>query len=363
MLRELQEAQARNLYDLSVERSRTRTIINCMADGVLVTNRDLEIVLHNPALMRLFEFPGPLDEPSALRDCIADEELEKDLRSILDSPCEDAVQVSREFSKGDKYIRKVSAPIPGSNNHVLGTVTVFQDVTIFRQLNEMKSNFVQLVSHELRSPLASIRQLLAVLLDGLAGELMEKQKELLSRSQMKIEDLLGLIGDLLDVAKIESGHRFQQRSPLNLGEILDHIAALMKPRAESQKLALRLEIPAGLPLIQADARSMEELFSNLVSNAINYSPEGGQVVVSVTPSGSFLQVSVSDNGIGIDPQEIPKIFDKFYRVKDPRTRHVRGSGLGLAIVKGIVESHGGSVEVDSRPGMGTTMRVLLPTLG
>ncbi len=112
-----------------------------MADGVLVTNRDLEIVLHNPALMRLFEFPGPLDEPSALRDCIADEELEKDLRSILDSPCEDAVQVSREFSKGDKYIRKVSAPIPGSNNHVLGTVTVFQDVTIFRQLNEMKSNF------------------------------------------------------------------------------------------------------------------------------------------------------------------------------------------------------------------------------
>ncbi|MGA2401418.1 MAG: ATP-binding protein [Syntrophobacteraceae bacterium] len=361
--RELQEAQARNLYDLSVERGRTRTIINCMVDGVLVTNRDLEIVLHNPALMRLFEFPRPLDKPSALRNCIADEDLEKDLRGILDSRCEDAMQVSREFCKGDKYIRKVSAPIPGSDNHVLGTVTVFQDVTLFRQLNEMKSDFVQLVSHELRSPLASIRQLLAVVLDGLAGELMEKQKDLLSRAQMKIEDLLDLIGDLLDVAKIESGHRFQQRSPLNLGEILDHTVALMKPRAESQNISLRLEIPAGLPLLQADARSIEEVFSNLISNAINYSPDGGEIVVSATSSGNFLEVCVSDTGVGIAPEEIPKIFDKFYRVKEPRTRHVRGSGLGLAIVKGIVESHGGSVEVKSRPGMGTTLHVLLPVLG
>ena len=186
-------AQARNLYDLSVEKSRTRTIINCMADGVLVTNRDLEIVLHNPALMRLFEFPEPLEEPSALRGCIADEDLEKDLRTILDSCCEEARQISREFCKGDKYLHAVSAPIPGLDNQVLGTVTVFQDVTIFKQLNEMKSNFVQLVSHELRSPLASIKQLLAVVLDGLAGELMEKQKELLSRSQLKIQDLLDLI--------------------------------------------------------------------------------------------------------------------------------------------------------------------------
>ena len=168
------------------------------------------------------------------------------------------------------------------DNQVLGTVTVFQDVTIFKQLNEMKSNFVQLVSHELRSPLASIKQLLAVVLDGLAGELMEKQKELLSRSQLKIEDLLDLITDLLDVAKIESGHGLQQRSPVNLGEVLDHTVALMKPRAESQNISLRLEIPAGLPLIQADPRSMEELFSNLISNAINYSPDGGEVVVSAT---------------------------------------------------------------------------------
>ncbi len=361
--RKLQETQVRNLYDLSVEKSRIRTITNCMADGVLVTNRYLEIVLHNTALMRLLGFPASLPEPSALPEDIASEGLEKDLRTILDSSCEEAGQISREFCRDGKYIHAVSAPIPGLNNQVLGTVTLFKDVTIYKQLNEMKSDFVQLVSHELRSPLASMEQLLSVVLDGLAGDLTDKQKNLLSRSQLKIKDLLDLIADLLDVTKIESAQGLQQRAPVNLAEVLGHTIALMNPRAESQNILLRLEIPVEFPLIEADPRSMEELFSNLISNAINYSPAGGQVVVSAVPGANFLEVRVSDTGIGIDPGEVPKIFDKFYRIKDQRTRHVRGSGLGLAIVKGIVESHHGSVEVESRPGLGTTFRVLLPTAG
>jgi signal transduction histidine kinase len=242
-------------------------------------------------------------------------------------------------------------------------VTLFKDVTIYKQLNEMKSNFVQLVSHELRSPLASIEQLLAVVLDGLAGNLTGKQEELLNRSQLKIQDLLNLITDLLDVTKIESAQWEQQRVPVNLAEVLHHIIELMKQRAESQNIVLKLEIPEELPLMEADPRGMEELFSNLISNAVNYSPHGGEVTVSAVRAGNFLKVCVSDTGVGIEPEEIPKIFDKFYRIKDQKTRHVRGSGLGLAIVKGVVESHEGSVEVESKPGFGTTFRVLLPTPG
>ena len=361
--RTLQETQVQNLYDLSVEKSRIRTITNCMADGVLVTNRYLEVVLHNPALMRLFGFPASLPEPSALPEDVASEGLEKDLRTILDSRREEAGQISREFSRAGTHIHAVSAPIPGSDNQIVGTVTLFKDITIYKQLNEMKSNFVQLVSHELRSPLASIKQLLAVLLDGLAGDLGDKQKELLGRSQLKIQDLLDLITDLLDVTKIESSQWFQQRAPINLAEVLEHIIELIKPRADGQNILLRLEIPVEVPLIEADPRTMEELFSNLISNAVNYSPDGGEIVVSLVPSGNLLEVCVSDTGIGIEPEEIPKIFDKFYRIKDQRTRYVRGSGLGLAIVKGIVESHRGSVEVESRPGLGTTFRVLLPIGG
>jgi two-component system, OmpR family, phosphate regulon sensor histidine kinase PhoR len=214
----------------------------------------------------------------------------------------------------------------------------------------------------LRSPLASIKQLLTVVLDGLAGELMDKQRDLLGRSQVKIQGLLELINDLLDVAKIESGHGFQQQVPLSLAEVLEQTIALIKSRAESQNVTLRLELPPKLPLIQADPRSMEEVFSNLISNAINYSPEGGEVSVSVVSHGDYLVVLVSDTGIGIEPEEISKIFDKFYRVKHPKTRQVIGSGLGLAIVKGIVESHRGSIEVESQPGVGTTFRVFLPTI-
>ena len=155
---------------------------------------------------------------------------------------------------------------------------------------------------------------------------------------------------------------FNSWRPLRLEDVLEQTIALVKPRAESQNVTLRLDLASELPLIQADPRSMEELFTNLISNAVNYSPEGGEVNVSAVSHGDYLMVLVSDTGVGIEPEEIPKIFDKFYRVKHPKTRQVIGTGLGLAIVKGIVESHRGSIEVESQPGVGTTFRVLLPTV-
>ena len=224
---ELQRAQERNLHDLAMEKSRLRTIVNCMADGVLVTNRDLEIVLHNPALMRLLEPSIPLTGPASLTDCFADAELVDTLRGILETGGEEAGLISREIKKANRCLQALSAPIPGPDGEVIGTVTVFQDITTFRQLDEMKSSFVQMVSHELRSPLASIKQLLTVALDGLAGELGDKQRELLSRGQSRIQGLLDLINDLLDVAKIESGHSFQQQSPLKLEEVLEQTVALL----------------------------------------------------------------------------------------------------------------------------------------
>lgn len=361
--RELQEAQARNLHDLAMEKSRIRTVINCMADGVLVTNKDLEIVLHNPALIRLLELSSPFEEPGALSDSFTDEDLLRDLKEILERSGTETEMICRDFRRGDKYIHALSAPVPGVDGEALGTVTVFQDVTAFKRLDKMKSDFVEMVSHELRSPLASIKQLLTVVLEGMAGGLTDKQSDLLGRSQLKIQSLLDLINDLLDVAKMESGHGYQQLVLLRLQDVLKETILLMKPKAEKQNLSLELDLPPELPMIQADRRSMEELFSNLLSNAINYSPDGGKVSIRIASRGDHIEVQVSDTGIGIEPEEVAKIFDKFYRVKDPKTRQVIGTGLGLSIVKGIVESHRGSIEVESQPGVGTTFRVLLPAIG
>lgn len=360
--RRLQEEHIRNLYDLTMEQSRIRTVINCMADGVLITNRDMEVVLHNPALMRLLELPEALPQRGALSDYLPAGNLAEALHSMLHKAESDMGCISQELSNGKVHLRALSAPIYGMNDAVLGSVTVFHDITTFKALDEMKSNFVHMVSHELRSPMATIKQQLEVILGGLAGEVTEKQRELLSRGREKIQNLLDLINDLLDVAKIESGHGAQQQVPLRIDKVLKETVFFMKGRAESQNIELSLEVPPEVPLIQADPRSMEEVFQNLITNAINYSPDGGQVRISAVPHGNYLEILVSDTGVGIAAEEISRIFDKFYRVKHPRTRQVIGTGLGLAIVKGIIDSHRGSVEVESEPGVGTTFRILLPIL-
>jgi two-component system phosphate regulon sensor histidine kinase PhoR len=359
---ELQEAQKRNLYDLATEQSRTRTIVNCMADGVMVTNRELEVVLQNPALMRLLSLDFPLPQRAVLSDFIEDHSVADGLRCILESPGGESELISRELCKGRAHLRALSAPINGPGGDVLGSVTVFHDITIFKELDQMKSNFVYTVSHELRSPLAAVKQQLSVILEGLAGDVPQKQRELLMRAETKIQNLIELINDLLDVAKIESGHTMQQQVPMELSKVLVSTVELMNAKAQQSGVNLILDLPDTLPTIQADPRSMEEVFTNLIANAVNYSPDGGKVIISATSRAGYLEVAVSDTGIGIEEEEIPKIFDKFYRVKHPRTRQVIGTGLGLAIVKGIIDSHRGYVEVESRLGVGTTFKVLLPTV-
>jgi two-component system, OmpR family, phosphate regulon sensor histidine kinase PhoR len=361
--RRLQEEQARNLYNLAMEQSRMHTIVNCMADGVLVTNRDGEVVLCNSTLMQLLGVQAPPPHPGSVQAYVGDREFQSAIESLLAGQPREARFIAQELCQNRIHLRALSAPFSGPDSQVLGTVTVFHDVTHFKELDEMKNDFVRMVSHELRSPLAAIKQQHAVILDGLAGDLTAKQRELLSRAHAKIQGLLDLINDLLDVAKMEAGYGQLEQVPLNLPEILGELVELLRERAASQQVTLKLELPDGLPLIQADRRSMDEVFGNLVSNAINYSPDGGEVRITAISCGDYLEVEVKDQGIGIEAEEIPKIFDKFYRVKSPRTRQVIGTGLGLALVKGLVEAHRGSVDVDSEVGAGATFRVKLPTTG
>jgi two-component system, OmpR family, phosphate regulon sensor histidine kinase PhoR len=361
--RQLQEEQTRNLYNLALEQSRMHTIVNCMADGVLVTNREAEVVLCNTTLKQLLSLEDPLPRPGPLEIYLDDASLKEAIEKLLSAlPGEPRKCISQELAGNRAILRALSAPIAGLDKQVLGTVTVFHDITSFKELDEMKNDFVRMVSHELRAPLAAIKQQHSVILDGLAGGLTPKQIELLSRAQAKIQGLLDLINDLLDVAKMEAGRGQLEQVPLQLGEVLDEVVAILRAKADNQKVALKLETPADLPLILADRRAMEEIFTNLVSNAVNYSPDGGQVTISGVSHGDYLELRVQDTGIGIVPEEIPKIFDKFYRVKHPKTRQVIGTGLGLSLVKGLVEAHRGTVEVESEAGRGTLFRVLLPTL-
>jgi signal transduction histidine kinase len=358
--RELEEERARNLYSLALEQSRMHTIVHCMGDGILVTNRDLEVVLVNAALYQLLGLSA-VSPPAPLAAFIQDETLREAIQSLV-SAGEENKTISQELCCGRVHLRALSAAFHGPDHQVLGTVTVFHDVTSFKELEEMKDDFVRMVSHELRSPISAIKLQHAVILDGLAGELTDKQRGLITRAQAKLQGLLELINDLLDVAKMEAGFRHFEQEPLQLPEVLTEIVEFLEAKAEVQRVKLRLEASPNLPPILADHRGIEEVFTNLISNAINYSPDGGNVTISAQPQGDFLEVRVSDQGIGIEPEEVPKIFDKFYRVKSPQTRQVIGTGLGLPIVKSVVEAHRGSIEVESQVGAGSTFRVLLPVL-
>jgi len=361
--RRLQEAQARSLYNLALEQSRLHTIISVMADGVLVVNRDLEVVLLNPAYHQLLNSPDAMSLPVPLTALNTDQTLRENLERLIQTPePETDTCLCQELSQGGLHLRALSAPFHGPDREVLGAVTVLHDVTSFKELDRMKTEFVNLVSHELRSPLSAIKMQHEVILEGLAGELTPKQREMLTRAQARIQGLVTLITDLLDVAKIESGHRVMEQLPLNLKEVLTDLMDLLKPRAEGQKVALTLLAPDDLPQILADRRGMEEVFTNLISNAINYSPDGGDVQVMAASHSDYVEVRVKDTGIGIEAEELPKIFDKFYRVKSPKTRQIIGSGLGLAIVKSIVEMHRGRIHVESQAGAGTLFRVSLPTV-
>ncbi len=357
------EENIRNLYDLSLEKSRLKTILNCMANGVMVTNRNQEVVLFNTAFMRLMDLSQDITPPIPVTTVINDPSLIKTLDEILARAYSETEVIAQEIKVGNTILRSISAPALGIDRNVFlcveGTVTVLENITAFKQLDKMKSDFVNMVAHELRSPLVSIRQINSVLLEGLAGPLQDKQKDFVHRGLIKIDTLLALINDLLDVAKIEENKLIKEEEPTDIEEIIRETVALMDSRAK--ELGINLTYSAeNLKPVQADPKNIEEIFSNLISNAINYSPEGGCVMVTARNTGTHIEITVKDTGVGIPPEELPKIFDKFYRVKHPKTRHVTGTGLGLSIVKGIIEAHQGTIDVQSYPDRGTSFTVLLP---
>jgi len=354
-----EEEKLRNLYDLNLEKSRLKTMINCMANGIMVTNRSLEVVLHNPALMRLLEISGEIENPISISQVIKNDSLINTLKQIQCGEFSRDGFISQEIEAGKNVLRAISAPALGPDNDVVGTVTVLEDITAFKQLDEMKSDFVNMVAHELRSPLVSIRQQNSVLLEGIAGPLQEKQLDLLGRGIKKIDSLLKLINDLLDIAKIEAGKAVRYQVPIDIGQVIEEMVALMEPRAKKQDINLSYSCKDLKP-VKADPKSIQEIFNNLITNAINYSPDTGQILVSAQGLGEYIEIKIMDTGVGIPPEELPKIFDKFYRVKHPKTRQVMGTGLGLSIVKGVVEAHHGTIDVESTPDKGTTFRILLP---
>jgi len=359
----LERERRQTLSDLDMEKSRIATILKVLPVGVMVTNAQGQVVLINPAFLNLMDLePGTRPgehisayiEDAALRDLILDISHGKHL-DYEDIP-------PYEFSVSEhRFLIARGRPVLGDRNECLGAVVDLVDVTAMKVLDRLKSEFVANVSHELRSPLSTIHEQLAYVLSTSAEQVSSDDQHILARAKEKTKGLISLIGDLLDLSRIEAGTVCQEIKPVQIEDLVRSIVEFMETRAAGKKQTLSMELPDDpLPPMKADPLALESILGNLVTNAITYTQEGGQIRVKVEKAGLHARIMVQDNGFGIEAKHLDRIFDRFYRVKNDQTRYITGTGLGLPIVKNLVEALNGNVTVESTVGEGTTFVVSIP---
>ena len=284
----------------------------------------------------------------------------------LSMPDDEFIELSEEMNLGGEeekeeiFLGARCVPFRDRLGRTLGTVTMLHDITTLKKMDQLKSDFVSMVAHEIRSPMNSVLAQLKVILDGLAGDLTEKQQEILGRASDKIKSLSDLSTELLDLARIESGLITQEKENLNMVELLTEQVSFHQAKAQEKEIRLELEPVPELPPLLGNRQNIEEILSNLITNSINYTPNGGRVSVSATVKNDYLSISVTDTGFGIPKDDLDRIFDRFYRVKNEKTRFITGTGLGLPIVKSIVDAHNGMIDVKSEPDKGTTFDIRIP---
>jgi PAS domain S-box-containing protein len=256
----------------------------------------------------------------------------------------------------ERAFRLRTTPMRANGNHLLGAVTLLEDITHLREIDRLKSEFIATASHELRTPLTSVQMGVHLLLERVAGDLTDKQVEILSACREDCERLDKLMRDLLDLSRIEAGESKPALEPVRTRELISTANQELRPQVEAKGLAFSVDAPAELPNVMADRSQVERVLANLVVNAIRYTKHG-EIKISALPRGNFVAVSVSDTGVGIPHEYLPHIFDKFVQVPGAPTG---GAGLGLAISRLIVEGHGGQISAQSEPKKGSTFTFTLP---
>jgi len=227
---------------------------------------------------------------------------------------------------------------------------ILETESLRREKKLIEENFITMVSHQLRSPLVAIQQYFDVILAGMAGKVQEKQKKMILRGRDRLEGLLNLINDWLDVARLDSGQIVDKLKPLSLKKILKKLIKDMQPLTRQNDISLELGPCSENDLVQGDEETLEQVFSNLITNAIGYNKPKGRVIITIKENKDFIAAEVQDTGIGIDKEHLPLIFDQFYRVKRGEDHKIKGTGLGLSIAKKIVDAHGGSIKASSELG-------------
>ncbi len=349
-LRSLDDNLTARVGELERERSETAALIAAMVEGVIGLDARGTVTALNPAARRLLLLApdAPLPQaPELFRQRAPREAVERALRG--------EATAGLEVELDGRTVLVTSQPLPAGRG---GAVLVLHDITGLKRLEAVRRDFVANVSHELKTPLTVIRGYAETLLAGDAPA--ATAQGFLEKVLANARRMQQLVDDLLDLSRIESGAWAPKPERVPLRPVAEEVWTTLKSRAEAAGLTLALELGAGADAAWADPRALRQVLANVLDNAVRYSPGGGTITVRCSAKGDGLTLEVTDPGLGIPGEHLPRIFERFYRVDAARSRELGGTGLGLAIVKHLVEAHGGTVEAASALGAGTTIRIILP---
>ena len=338
---------------LSTERNMLTAVLSTMVDGVLMTNLEGNVLMANPAVEKLFGFEEKSARGYPLIETILDHEINDILQSCLKSGQQQAGQID---SRG-RLLRVIATPI--LDNGMGGALLIFQDLTEVKRFQTMRQEFVSNISHELRTPLASMKAILETLNEGAIDD-RPKLKDFLTMMGGEVDRMTLLARELAELSRIETGQNKLKIAPVDLNSVIDQAITKLKPQSQRKQIDILRQSDPSLPMIPAEGERILQVLTNLLDNAIKFTPASGRIIISAKSEDDGVLVAVEDTGAGIPAEDLPHVFERFY--KADKARSSEGTGLGLAIAKHIVQAHGGEIWAKSEEGRGSVFSFRLPAI-
>nr|WP_286672882.1 ATP-binding protein [Anaeromonas gelatinilytica] len=358
MTEKLKSYELLNVRRLMKEKKKAEAIVESISDGIIVTDEDNKILLVNRAAEKALGIKEKEVINKHFLEEIKEEEIFKIIKSMKEknkiNNIKKNINITLKSGEELKHYNINVKPIRDKDGTNVGMVTLMQDITKLKEVDQMKSDFVSTVSHEFRTPLTSIGMSAGLLLEGISGDITEDQKELLEAIKEDNERLKNLVSDLLDLSRLESGKIQMDIALYDIRKIIQHAVKPFYRQAEDKNTSISINVNDNVSKVKADFNKISWVLTNLVGNALRYTPEnGGKIEIEVKETANKILVAVKDNGKGIPEEFQKKIFEKFVQVKDEKGENTGGTGLGLAISKEIVNAHGGDIWIESEPGNGS----------
>ncbi len=337
-------------------------MVKSMGEGVVMINKQGELAILNSMAKQALGFSS--DEEVTIDNLvkyITNKKNDNFFRKGVE--CKEYVPIEIEVSNPcPHFLSAIQTLVKDENGEELGIVTILRDISKDKEINQLKSDFISMVSHDLRSPLATIKNVIEILLAGQAGEVTDAQEHLLKLADKKINTLNYLVADLLDLSKIESGQMRMEFALMDVVEAVQDVLTTLDKTVQEKNIQINANLLPRTPKVYGDYQRIVQIFMNIIGNAVKFTDNNGLITIQLSEEDGYAKISVKDTGPGIASEDVNKIFDKFFQSEKTIESSSKGIGLGLAIAKKLIEAHKGKIEVESKFGEGSTFHIFFPFL-